>query len=640
MGTPVWRDLDPDDPEYTAAENDVRYENRTTQLGWQDISLWLPDEQSLHNIPHFALRHEPQTICEYGGNLPDGHHKVLFLSHFPKPLSVVVHSHASLSGCERIVAARTKLDCARRFCSAAAHCARYGESKNQLVYLSGRNIVRIARPLVDDRGVLTGLNFLLEPPNIGTPVWRDLDPNNPEYAATEKGVRYQQLPKGLTWQGFSLWLPGERLIRDETFHDSRNLPVTVCEYGGNLPDGHRKVRFLSNFPKPLSVLVHSERNLSGCEHVVAARTKLDCAHRECDAIPLFTLNPTTTSAGYLYARFRFRTMDTVQTRSGTFYYPDVRGNILALLYHSLSSNRHCPKYLPHNPGDTTSEVSQHIECVETHHCQMSLQLGDRLEVDSTRETSPSCCRTILEELVFGCRHQLVYLTGRNIRRIPRRMTGARSLQTGLNFLLEPPNMGTPVWRDLDPNDPEYTATKNDVRHVNRTTQLSSQDISLWLRDGTAIRNVPRFTRRHRPRTICEYGGNLPDGHHKVRFLSNFPKPLSVLVHSEGSLSGCEHVVAARTKLDCARRYQKRRSSLSLFVTILPGLLVLISKTELEPPSSFTGGSAGPEKRNSGSLHNWQTGRATSSSGARASSSAGSRSSFQLFAGQPKLGDNA
>ncbi|OON16395.1 PAN domain protein [Opisthorchis viverrini] len=135
------------------------------------------------------------------------------------------------------------------------------------------------------------------------------------------------------------------------------------------------------------------------------------------------------------------------------------------------------------------------------------------------------------------RHQLVYLIGRNIRRIPRRMTGARSLQTGLNFLLEPPNMGTP----------------NDVRHVNRTTQLSSQDISLWLRDGTAIRNVPRFTRRHRPRTICEYGGNLPDGHHKVRFLSNFPKPLSVLVHSEGSLSGCEHVVAARTKLDCARR---------------------------------------------------------------------------------------
>ncbi|KER19064.1 hypothetical protein T265_12026 [Opisthorchis viverrini] len=151
------------------------------------------------------------------------------------------------------------------------------------------------------------------------------------------------------------------------------------------------------------------------------------------------------------------------------------------------------------------------------------------------------------------RHQLVYLIGRNIRRIPRRMTGARSFQTGLNFLLEPPNMGTPVWRDLDPNDPEYTATKNDVRYVNRTTQLSSQDISLWLRDVTVLRNVPRFTRRHRTRTICEYGGNLPDGHLKVRFLSNFPKPLSVLVHSEGSLSGCEHVVAARTKLDCARR---------------------------------------------------------------------------------------
>ncbi|KAG5442360.1 hypothetical protein CSKR_109276 [Clonorchis sinensis] len=167
-----------------------------------------------------------------------------------------------------------------KFCDAAAYCASYGEGKKQLVYLIGRNILRLPRLVGDVHGVHTGLNFLLEPPNMGTLVWRDLDPNSPEYTATEEAICYENRSMETSSRDFPMWIPKERLICSVPSYGSRYMPQTICEYGGNLPDDHRQVRFLSSFPKPLSALVHSDARLSGCDHMVTARTKLDCA-RSC-----------------------------------------------------------------------------------------------------------------------------------------------------------------------------------------------------------------------------------------------------------------------------------------------------------------------------------------------------------------------
>ncbi|TGZ65027.1 hypothetical protein CRM22_006071 [Opisthorchis felineus] len=166
-----------------------------------------------------------------------------------------------------------------RFCSAAEHCAKVGEREKMLVFLIGRNVLRIPRPFGDSRGMLTGINFLLEPPIGGNPVWRDLNPNSPEYTATDKELRYQTRTMRSNNRYSLLWFPNERVLRDSSIFISPYVSETVCEYGGVLPDGHRKVQFRSNFPKPLSVLVHSDAKISGCEANVIARTKLDCARR-------------------------------------------------------------------------------------------------------------------------------------------------------------------------------------------------------------------------------------------------------------------------------------------------------------------------------------------------------------------------
>ncbi|KAG5442353.1 hypothetical protein CSKR_109283 [Clonorchis sinensis] len=165
-----------------------------------------------------------------------------------------------------------------RFCSATEKCARYGERNKQVVYLIGRNIVRVPRLITDVRGMHTGINFLLEPPTNGNLVWRDLDPKSPEYTATEKEFNYNIRPMGQGQRYVPRWFPVEKLIRDVSAYSSYSSRI-ICEYGGVLPDGHRKVQFRSNFPKPLSVLVHSDARFTGCEKKMSTRTKLECARR-------------------------------------------------------------------------------------------------------------------------------------------------------------------------------------------------------------------------------------------------------------------------------------------------------------------------------------------------------------------------
>ncbi|KAG5442357.1 hypothetical protein CSKR_109279 [Clonorchis sinensis] len=164
------------------------------------------------------------------------------------------------------------------FCLACDSCAEYGKQRNQLVYLIGRNAPLLTFVMRNSKPVYTGLNCLLEPVTDEGPVWRDLDPNRPEYNTLKASLIS---PDGRTpeCKPFLLWQPREFIMNDFADDDRSQSFQVYCEYGGPIPNGHLAVKFRDDFPVRLPTLVQQTDSFIGCIALVSARTRTDCAFK-------------------------------------------------------------------------------------------------------------------------------------------------------------------------------------------------------------------------------------------------------------------------------------------------------------------------------------------------------------------------
>ncbi|TGZ73405.1 hypothetical protein CRM22_001536 [Opisthorchis felineus] len=191
---------------------------------------------------------EQQMICRYHTL---SHSKLTILAHV---LGVLVHTSPSLpSVCPANFNTMVANVClvnrsdTNGFCLACDSCAEYGKQRKQLVYLIGRNAPLLTFVMQNSKPVYTGLNCLLEPVTDNGPIWRDLDPNSPEYSTSEASLIS---PDGRTpeCKPFLLWQPREFIMNDFADEDRSQSFQVYCEYGGPIPSGHRAVRFRDDFP--------------------------------------------------------------------------------------------------------------------------------------------------------------------------------------------------------------------------------------------------------------------------------------------------------------------------------------------------------------------------------------------------------
>ncbi|KER19573.1 hypothetical protein T265_11695 [Opisthorchis viverrini] len=166
-----------------------------------------------------------------------------------------------------------------RFCEACTFCSNYGEQRNQLVFLHGRNVNLAKVNLQPNSRVWSEMHGLLGIPESESVVeWRDFDPRTPEFTSG---------PDIFKWGATRPDGNEPHLIyhkEDDAIYDVLPGPVILklevhCEYGGELLKDNLNVRFRADFPERFHNIVQPHPKFRGCPLTLKAATKIECARK-------------------------------------------------------------------------------------------------------------------------------------------------------------------------------------------------------------------------------------------------------------------------------------------------------------------------------------------------------------------------
>ncbi|KAF8569443.1 hypothetical protein P879_09144 [Paragonimus westermani] len=167
----------------------------------------------------------------------------------------------------------TRVGQSQSFCEAANQCAQLGNNISAIVFLIGRNALKLP---VQGLEHWTGVNQLLVHRNALKNGWYDVNPNTPEYTTgsdfqwgptqpngEEPVTTYTQILK--TYDDYPMVIT------------SAPFPV-FCEYGGPLAKTNMGIKFRSTFPVPLTNFVQSNPLFYGCFNEILPKfTPIQCA---------------------------------------------------------------------------------------------------------------------------------------------------------------------------------------------------------------------------------------------------------------------------------------------------------------------------------------------------------------------------